>query len=181
MAANFSVDVWLVKRFTDTSEQVILHMSLRVMYWSLRLSSTRSRATTLWSTLLTNTSRSPVRVKASATSWRILNGPPVHRERIWDVCVRGGTKRMIEIFADCLLSTVLYRVVPNSQTVTVLFNYNVYLERIVYIHKWEGLCELRGRMAKTQQTSQLHPGQLFFPRKKKSCPRWDSNPRHSTV
>ena len=92
MAAKFSCWCLIGKRFTDTSEQVILHMSLRVMYWSLRLSSTRSRATTLWSTLLTNTSRSPVRVKASATSWRILNGPPVYRERIRDVCVcvRGG-------------------------------------------------------------------------------------------
>ena len=45
------------------------------------------------------------------------------RENMGCVYVRGGTKRMIEIFADCLLSAVLYRVVPNSQTMTVLFNY----------------------------------------------------------
>ena len=42
-------------------------------------------------------------------------------------------------------------------------------------------CQLRGRKARSQQTSQLHPGQLFFQGKKKSCPRWDSNPRHSVV
>ena len=28
-------------------------------------------------------------------------------------------------------------------------------------------CQLRGRKAKAQQTSQLHPGQLFFPGKKR--------------
>ena len=38
----------------------------------------------------------------------------------------------------------------------------------------------RGRKAK--QTTQIHPGQLFlFKEKKKSCPGWDSNPRHSAV
>ena len=37
----------------------------------------------------------------------------------------------------------------------------------------------RGNKAKANQTTQHHPGQLFFPEKgKKSCPRWDSNPRH---
>ena len=32
------------------------------------------------------------------------------------------------------------------------------------------MCKLRGRKAKAQQTSQLHPGQLFFPRKKEELP-----------
>ena len=36
------------------------------------------------------------------------------------------------------------------------------------------------RQGKARRTSQLHPGQLFlFKEKKKSCPGWDSNPRHS--
>ena len=39
-----------------------------------------------------------------------------------------------------------------------------------------------GIKAKANQTTQLHPGQLFFQRKeKKSCPGRDSNPRHSAL
>ena len=41
------------------------------------------------------------------------------------------------------------------------------------------VCQLRGRKAKkAQQTTHLH---LFFQGKRKSCPGWDSNPRHSEI
>ena len=46
----------------------------------------------------------------------------------------------------------------------------------MYLH-----VKIRGRKAKAQQQNQIHQQQLLFQRKRMSCPRWNLNPRHSTV
>ena len=63
-------------------------------------------------------------------------------------------------------------------------NVNVNVVRLINKRKYQLVpgVKVHVKTGKAQQTSQLHPGQLFFFQgKKKSRPGWDLNPRHSAV